>query len=79
MLSLNTIQIFLQKIWLWGFLGSKWTVLKKFKNSYQGDRLCGLVVRGLGYRSGGPGSIPGTIRKKSSEFVTGPTQSREYN
>jgi hypothetical protein len=28
------------------------------------DRLCGLVVRSLGYRSGGPGSIPGTTRKK---------------
>jgi hypothetical protein len=28
------------------------------------DRLCGLVVRVLGYRSGGPGSIPSTIRKK---------------
>jgi hypothetical protein len=26
--------------------------------------ICGLVVRVLGYRSGGPGSIPGTIRKK---------------
>jgi hypothetical protein len=26
------------------------------------DSLCGLVVRVLGYRSGGPGSIPGTIR-----------------
>jgi hypothetical protein len=26
------------------------------------DRLCGLVVRVLGYRSGGPGSIPGTTR-----------------
>jgi hypothetical protein len=25
-------------------------------------RLCGLVVRVLGYRSGGPGSIPGTNR-----------------
>jgi hypothetical protein len=25
-------------------------------------RLCGLVVRVLGYRFGGPGSIPGTIR-----------------
>jgi hypothetical protein len=24
------------------------------------DRLCGLVVRVLGYRSGGPRSIPGT-------------------
>jgi hypothetical protein len=28
------------------------------------DRLCGLVVRILGYRSGSPGSIPGTTRKK---------------
>jgi hypothetical protein len=28
------------------------------------DRLCGLVVRFLSYRSGGQGSIPGTIRKK---------------
>jgi hypothetical protein len=32
------------------------------------DLLCGLVVRVLGYRSGGPGSIPGTTRKK----VVGP-------
>jgi hypothetical protein len=32
--------------------------------SMQEDRLCGLVVRVLGYRSGGPGSIPGTTRKK---------------
>jgi hypothetical protein len=30
-----------------------------------GDRLCGLVIRVLGYRSGGPGSIPGTTRKKN--------------
>jgi hypothetical protein len=28
------------------------------------DRLCGLVVRVLGYRSGGPVSIPGTTTKK---------------
>jgi hypothetical protein len=28
------------------------------------DRLCGLVVRVPGYRSRGPGSIPGTTRKK---------------
>jgi hypothetical protein len=33
------------------------------------DRLCGLVVRVLGYRFGGPGSIPGTSRKKP---VVGP-------
>jgi hypothetical protein len=28
------------------------------------DRLCGLVVRVLAYRSGGLGSIPGTTREK---------------
>jgi hypothetical protein len=28
------------------------------------DRPCGIVVRVLGYRFGGPGSIPGTMRKK---------------
>jgi hypothetical protein len=28
------------------------------------DRLCGLVVRVLGYRCGGPDSIPGTTKKK---------------
>jgi hypothetical protein len=33
---------------------------KRFKK----DRLCGLVVRVLGYRFGGPGSIPGTTRIK---------------
>jgi hypothetical protein len=27
-------------------------------------RFCGLMVRVLGYRSGGPGSIPGTTRNK---------------
>jgi hypothetical protein len=27
-------------------------------------RLCGLVVRVLGYRSGGPGSIPSNTKKK---------------
>jgi hypothetical protein len=44
------------------------------------DRLCGLAVRVVGYRSGGPGSIPGTTRiKKSSGSGTGSTQPREYN
>jgi hypothetical protein len=43
------------------------------------DRLCGLVVRVLGYRSGGPVSIPGTNRKKSSGSGTRSTQPREYN
>jgi hypothetical protein len=41
-------------------------------------RLCGLVVRVLGYRSGGPGSILG-ITIKTVESGTGSTQPREYN
>jgi hypothetical protein len=36
------------------------------------DRLCGLVVRVLGYRSRGPGSIPGTTRKKVVGLERGP-------
>jgi hypothetical protein len=50
------------------------------------DRLCGLVVRVLDYRSGGPGSIPCATRfseekkrKTSSGSGTGSTQPREYN
>jgi hypothetical protein len=43
------------------------------------DRLCGLVVRVLGYRSGGQGSIPGTTKEKSSGSGTGSTQPLEYN
>jgi hypothetical protein len=43
------------------------------------DRLCGLVVRVLGYRSGGPGSIPGTTRKKSNGVCPMSNQPREYN
>jgi hypothetical protein len=34
-------------------------------NNNNNGRLCGLMVRVLGYRSGGPGSIPGTTRKKN--------------
>jgi hypothetical protein len=39
-------------------------LVRKVKRSkaIPADRLCGLVVRVLGYRSGGPGSIPGTTR-----------------
>jgi hypothetical protein len=47
-----------------------------FTNCFK-DRLCGLVVRVLGYGFGGPGSIPGTT-KKSSGSGTGSTQPREY-
>jgi hypothetical protein len=38
------------------------------------NRLCGLVVRVHGYKSGGPGSIPGTTRlseKKKGKQVVG--------
>jgi hypothetical protein len=36
------------------------------------DRLCGLVVRVLGCRSGGPSSIPGTTKKKVVGLERGP-------
>jgi hypothetical protein len=53
------------------------TVIKQGKpHKYEYDRLCGLVVRVLGYRSGGPGSIPGTT-KNSSRSGTGSTQPRD--
>jgi hypothetical protein len=43
--------------------------------SIYNDRLCGLAIRVLGYRSGGPGSIPGTTRfsekKKEGKQVVG--------
>jgi hypothetical protein len=43
-----------------------------FWGEYTCDRLCGLVVRVLGSRSGGPGSIPGTTRKKLMGLERGP-------
>jgi hypothetical protein len=46
-------------------------IAKSWNTSYafymlgeKSDRLCGLVVRVLDYRSGGPGSIPGTTTRK---------------
>jgi hypothetical protein len=39
---------------------------------YLCGRLCGLVVRVLGYRSVGPGCIPGTTRKKVVGLERGP-------
>jgi hypothetical protein len=45
----------------------------QYSSLYQNyDRLCGLVVRVLGYRSGGPGSIPGTTKKKVLGLERGP-------
>jgi hypothetical protein len=40
--------------------------------SSEEDRLCDLVVRVLGYRSGVTGSIPGTTRKKVVGLERGP-------
>jgi hypothetical protein len=36
------------------------------------DCLCDLVVRVIGHRSGGPGSIPGTTKKKVVGLERGP-------
>jgi hypothetical protein len=36
------------------------------------DRLCGLLVRVLGYRSGGSGSIPGSTKIKVVGLERGP-------
>jgi hypothetical protein len=47
-----------------GFTDMYIAAVQKYKIYRFMDRLCGLVVRVLGYRSGGPGSIPGTNRKK---------------
>jgi hypothetical protein len=52
----------------WPFIGT-WDEMRVTSNIIinvllHSDRLCGLVVRVLGYRSGGQGSIPGTTRKK---------------
>jgi hypothetical protein len=36
------------------------------------DHLCGLMVKVLGYRSGGTDSIPGTTKKKVVGLERGP-------
>jgi hypothetical protein len=41
-------------------------------NKVCNDRLCGLVVRVLVYRAGGPGSIPGSTKKKVVGLERGP-------
>jgi hypothetical protein len=42
------------------------------------DRLCGLVLRVPGYRSGGPW-FDSQALQKSSGSGTGPTEPRDYN
>jgi hypothetical protein len=54
-------------------------IIVKYNNNNNNDLLCGLVVRVLGYKSEGPGSSPGTTKKRSSGSGTGSTQPREYN
>jgi hypothetical protein len=81
-------QFWLPTKWLNDSAGHVFKIREPFKLFVRcckgNDRLCGLVVRVLGYRSGGPGSIPGTTRfsgkkgKKSSGSGTGSTQPREY-
>jgi hypothetical protein len=46
-----------------------WCSMRHWDNS---DRLCGLVVRVLGYRPGGPGSIRGTTGKIVVGLERGP-------
>jgi hypothetical protein len=43
-------------------------ILISVNNTYVVDRLCGLVVGVLGYRSGGPGSIPGATSLDKREY-----------
>jgi hypothetical protein len=57
--------------WIRNKSRQKENVFYSFKIFYNFfDRLCGLVVRVLGYRSGDPGSIPGTTRfsEKKKEY-----------
>jgi hypothetical protein len=71
---------------LFDHLQAKYTILISGNYYTNNDRLCGLVVRVLGCRCGGPGSIPGTTRfsggggkENGSGSGTGSTQPREYS
>jgi hypothetical protein len=70
----NVLQTFLSGKLSWGRLIQFKLPTSRFKNIYHIsiDRLCGLVVTVLGYRSGGPGSIPGTTKKKVVGLERGP-------
>jgi hypothetical protein len=63
------------QLWFDAFYASALNVISYAKIHYHihfSDRLCGLVVRVPGYRSGGPGSILGTTRKKLVGLEWGP-------
>jgi hypothetical protein len=62
------------KKWKRKFILQVWPLLGVYQAKQ--DRLYGLVARVLGYRSGGPGSTPGTTRfsekkKKEKNTVVG--------
>jgi hypothetical protein len=54
------LQIDLNRLGEWAFENE---IINPTKS--KADRLCDLVIRALDYRFGGPGSIPGTTRKKT--------------
>jgi hypothetical protein len=54
----------------------KFVLISDLKESLSYTKLVELF-RVLGYRSRGPGSIPGTTRKRSNGSGTGSTQPRE--
>jgi hypothetical protein len=51
------------------FLNSIFMLGNIYESSFIFDRLCGLVVRVPGYRSRGPGSIPGATRFSEKQWV----------
>jgi hypothetical protein len=77
MLSAGTLMLSSKKVFLFIF---HCYCLYYYICMYICDRLCGLVVRVLGYRSGGPGSISGTTRKEVVGLERGPLslQLRSY-
>jgi hypothetical protein len=51
---------------------SNTNMIAPFFHSLPENILCGLVVRVLGYRSGGTDSVPGTTKKKVVGLERGP-------
>jgi hypothetical protein len=61
---LRVIKHFFTSTGISGFENKNYVMHRVRKVKEKSDRLCAIVVRVLGYRSGGPGSIPGTTKKK---------------
>jgi hypothetical protein len=66
------VKAFLYSLDLSWYLYIRVSFILKEGLAFPMDCLCGLVVRVLGYRSGGPGSIPGTNKKKVVGLQRGP-------